>query len=83
MNIENLSSLAKMIRYYILKSTSRAGSGHPTSSLSAVELMTGLMFGGVLSSTRKILTTPTTTGSSFQRGMPLPYCMRYGLPQGR
>ncbi len=41
-----LQKLAKLIRYYILVSTTTAGSGHPTSSLSAVELMTVLMFGG-------------------------------------
>jgi len=34
------------LRYYILTSTTKAGSGHPSSSLSAVELMTALMFGG-------------------------------------
>lgn len=42
----NLSLLAKLIRYWILKSTTAAGSGHPTSSLSAADLMAGLMFGG-------------------------------------
>lgn len=47
MEIEGLARLAKTIRYYILTSTAKAGSGHPTSSLSAVELMTGLMFGGI------------------------------------
>ena len=42
-----LEELAKLIRYYILASTTEAGSGHPTSSLSAVELMTSLLFGGI------------------------------------
>ncbi len=41
-----LEKLAKLVRYYIITMTSKAGSGHPTSSLSAVELTTGLMFGG-------------------------------------
>ncbi len=41
-----LEKLAKLIRYYILASTTAAGSGHPTSSLSATDLMAGLMFGG-------------------------------------
>jgi transketolase len=45
-NIVLLEALAKLIRYYTLKATTRAGSGHPTSSLSATELMTGLLFGG-------------------------------------
>jgi len=41
-----LEKLAKLVRYYIITATTKAGSGHPTSSLSAVELTTGLMFGG-------------------------------------
>ena len=44
--IEELNQLSKLAQYWILQSTTRAGSGHPTSSLSAVELMIGLMFGG-------------------------------------
>jgi transketolase len=46
-NREQLEKLAALIRYYILVSTTEAGSGHPTSSLSATDLMTGLLFGGV------------------------------------
>jgi len=42
----NLEKLAKLVRYFILVSTTKAGSGHPSSSLSAVELMTDLLFGG-------------------------------------
>ncbi len=45
--IEKLRRLAMLIRYYILVSTTEAGSGHPTSSLSATELMVGLLFGGL------------------------------------
>lgn len=45
--MNNKEKLAKLIRYYILLSTTEVGSGHPTSSLSAVELMTELLFGGV------------------------------------
>lgn len=41
-----LEKLAKLIRYWSLVSTTEAGSGHPSSSLSAADLMTGLMFGG-------------------------------------
>lgn len=44
--MKNLEAIAKLIRYYSLVSTTEAGSGHPTSSLSSVELMTGLFFGG-------------------------------------
>ena len=41
-----LRNLARLVRYYILLSTTEAGSGHPTSSLSAADLMTILVFGG-------------------------------------
>lgn len=44
--MEHLQKLAKLIRYYILTSTTAAGSGHPSSSLSGVELMTAFMFSG-------------------------------------
>jgi transketolase len=44
--IEKLQKLVKLIRYSILTATTNAGSGHPTSSLSATELMAGLIFGG-------------------------------------
>ncbi|MHB8068670.1 MAG: transketolase [Desulfobaccales bacterium] len=41
-----LKKIATLIRYYILAATTEAGSGHPTSSLSATELMAALLFGG-------------------------------------
>ncbi len=44
--VNNLLELAKRVRHDILVSTTAAGSGHATSSLSAVELMVALMFGG-------------------------------------
>ncbi|MEJ2092039.1 MAG: transketolase [Syntrophobacterales bacterium] len=45
-DLTRLEKLATLIRHYILTATTNAGSGHPTSSLSAVELMTALLFGG-------------------------------------
>jgi transketolase len=44
-----LFDYCKLLRYLILVSTTTAGTGHPTSSLSAVELMTTLMLGGYFS----------------------------------
>ncbi|MBI5558135.1 MAG: transketolase [Deltaproteobacteria bacterium] len=41
-----LEKIARLVRYNILTMTTSAGSGHPSSSLSAVELMVGLLFGG-------------------------------------
>lgn len=40
----NLESLARQVRHLILLGTSEAGSGHPTTSLSATDLMTTLFF---------------------------------------
>ena len=42
----DIEKITKLIRYYILTASTEAGSGHPTSSLSAADLMTALMFGG-------------------------------------
>jgi transketolase len=41
-----LAELARFVRHHILTATTRAGSGHPSSALSATDLMTGLVFGG-------------------------------------
>ncbi len=41
---EHLNELCQQIRRWIVRCTSNAGSGHPTSALSAVELMVDLMF---------------------------------------
>ncbi|MCA1838910.1 MAG: transketolase [Actinomycetota bacterium] len=46
--IEELERIAKTIRKHIVTSTTEAKSGHPSSSLSAVELGTVLYFGDVL-----------------------------------
>jgi transketolase len=44
--MNNLEAIAKLIRYYSLVMSTEVGSGHPTSSLSAADVMTGLLFGG-------------------------------------
>jgi len=44
--VNNLKEISRVVRYYILASTTLAGSGHPTTCLSAVELMVSLLFGG-------------------------------------
>jgi transketolase len=45
-SIQQLNALTKRIRSDIVSATTAAGSGHPSSSLSAVELTTVLFFGG-------------------------------------
>jgi transketolase len=43
-----LGEIARELRLDILDMTTRAGSGHPSSSFSAVEIVTALYFGGIL-----------------------------------
>jgi len=43
---DKLKKISNLLRYYIINSTTMAGSGNPTSSLSSVELMNVLFFGG-------------------------------------
>lgn len=43
---EELEQLSALARYWSLYATTQAGSGHPSSSLSAAELGVGLFFGG-------------------------------------
>jgi transketolase len=47
-SLAELKARAKSIRKEIITSTTTAGSGHPTSSLSGVEIAVALYFGGVL-----------------------------------
>lgn len=44
-DIKKLEKLAKLVRYYILRMTTKAGSGHATSALSATDIMVALFFG--------------------------------------
>ena len=43
-----LREIAQSLRLDILDTTTRAGSGHPSSSFSSVEIVTALYFGGIL-----------------------------------
>jgi transketolase len=47
-SLAELKDLARRVRRDIITSTTTAGSGHPTSSLSGVEVAVALYFGGVL-----------------------------------
>jgi transketolase len=75
--IAHLEKLAKLIRYYILFSTTNAGSGHPTSSLSATELMTALLFGGVFKFDADRPEHPNNDRLVFSKGHASP--LFYGL----
>ncbi len=47
-NLEELTEIARDLRLDILDMTTKAGSGHPSSSFSAVEILTAIYFGGIL-----------------------------------
>jgi transketolase len=47
-SLADLQVKARELRKHIITSTTTAGSGHPTSSLSGVEIATALYFGGIL-----------------------------------
>lgn len=65
---EKLKEIAKFIRYLILISSSEAGSGHPTSSLSAVEIMTTLFFAGYFKYDLKNPENPNNDRLIFSKG---------------
>ncbi|KPK03074.1 MAG: transketolase [Anaerolineae bacterium SG8_19] len=46
--VESLQSIARELRLDILEMTTKAASGHPSSSFSSVEIVTALFFGGIL-----------------------------------
>ncbi|MEJ2474442.1 MAG: 1-deoxy-D-xylulose-5-phosphate synthase N-terminal domain-containing protein, partial [Desulfobacterales bacterium] len=75
--IEKLEKLARLTRYYILTATTHAGSGHPTSSLSATELMCGLLFGGIFRYDTEQPEHPNNDRLIFSKGhaSPLYYAM--------
>lgn len=48
LHLPDLQAKAKVIRRHIITSTTTAGSGHPTSSLSATDIAVALYFGGAM-----------------------------------
>jgi transketolase len=65
---QKLTEIAKKIRYYSLISTTAAGSGHPTSSLSGADLMTVLMFGGFFDTDLENPKNPENDRLIFSKG---------------
>lgn len=48
LSVDELKQTACTLRKHVIRMTTEAGSGHPSSSLSAVEVVTALFFGGFL-----------------------------------
>ncbi|MCK5282097.1 MAG: transketolase [Nanoarchaeota archaeon] len=68
MQITKIEELAKLIRHNILVSTTEAGSGHPTSSLSAADIMTTLFFGGYFKADLENIKNPNNDRVIFSKG---------------
>src|SRR5687768_1042774 len=75
--ISHLESIAWWIRVLCVNMTSTAQSGHLTSSLSAADLMTGLMFGGTFRFSVRDPHHPNNDRLIFSKGHASP--LFYGL----
>lgn len=69
---EEMTRMAKVVRRHILAATTTAGSGHPTSSFSAVELMVSLLWGGHFSFDTKDPEHPCNDRLIFSKGHAAP-----------
>ncbi len=82
----SLLEATQTLRHHILTMTTTAGSGHPTSSLSATDLMAGLMFGGFFRFDLKNPNYPNNDRLIFSKGHASPlfyalWCVAGGFPQ--
>jgi transketolase len=75
----NLTELCKQLRYNIIRSTTASGTGHPTSSLSGVEVMATAMFGGYFRAELDNPNNPNNDRLIFSKGhaCPLLYSLYY------
>lgn len=71
-NLEELAERARALRADIITMTTKAGSGHPTSSLSAVEVVAALYFGGFLRHDPKNPTWPERDRFILSKGHAAP-----------
>lgn len=64
----NLQEISQTLRHHILTMTSVVGSGHPTSSLSATDILTAIMFGGFFHFDIKHPDNPNNDRLIFSKG---------------
>lgn len=81
-----LKQLAKLVRYWIIRSTTAAGSNHPSSSLSATDLLTVLMYGGFFTADLHDPQNAHNDRLIFSKGHAAPllytlYALAHGLPE--
>ncbi len=78
-----LKTIGQRIRADLIRMTTSAGSGHLTSSLSAVELMTGLLFGGIFRADLKRPDYPNNDRLIFSKGHAAPLLYALYTAAGR
>lgn len=71
-SIEELKETARLLRKYIVESTTEAGSGHPSSSFSCTEIVAALYFGGVMKHDPKNPTAPERDRFILSKGHAVP-----------
>lgn len=69
---DQLAAMAKLLRYYSLVATTEAGSGHPSSCLSAADLMAALFFGGTFRADLANPQNPNNDRLVFSKGHAAP-----------
>lgn len=72
LSIEELKGKGKTLREHIIRMTTAAGSGHPSSSLSAVEIVNALFFGGILRYDAKNAADPNRDRFVLSKGHAVP-----------
>ncbi len=80
---ETLPGIARYLRMAILRATTAAGSGHPTSSLSATDLMTALLFGGVFRADLNRPRYPNNDRLIFSKGHAAPLLYALSAAAGK
>ncbi len=68
----HLEEIARFVRALVIESTSAAGSGHPTSCLSAVDAAVALLFGGTFAADLKHPQNPANDRLIFSKGHAAP-----------
>lgn len=71
-SIEELKETSRLLRKYIVESTTEAGSGHPSSSFSCTEIIAALYFGGIMRHDPKNPTAPDRDRFILSKGHAVP-----------
>ena len=79
--LQELAATARRVRRHIVQMTYEAQSGHPGGSLSAVEIVTSLFFGGSCGTTRSGPDWPDRDRFILSKGHATPVLLRQSSPR--